>query len=193
MDGKGILRFILILPSVSEKGQFKLRDLPGSGGRVDILCRSLAACFDWGPATWPKSMLELVAVIANKVTIRVQDPGKLLPRGEAQWAETIRRVLNDSSTDFATGQKAALPELMAGLHQGHVWVLEETGKPFGEIKTMNPDGENTFIVGDHRGFDSQTQLTLDDHSIYRISIGKRSYLSSHCIAAIISKFERMVV
>jgi len=168
MDGKGILRFILILPSVSEKGQFKLRDLPGSGGRVDILCRSLAACFDWGPATWPKSMLELVAVIANKVTLRVQDPGKLLPRGEAQWAETIRRVLN-------------------------VWVLEETGKPFGEIKTMNPDGENTFIVGDHRGFDSQTQLTLDDHSIYRISVGKRSYLSSHCIAAIISKFERMVV
>jgi len=193
MDGKGILRFILILPSVSEKGQFRLRDLPGSGGRVDILCRSLAACFDWGPATWPKSMLELVAVIANKVTLRVQDPGKLLPRGEAQWAETIRRVLNDSSTDFATGQKAALPELMAELHQGHVWVLEKTGKPFGEIKTMNPDGENTFIVGDHRGFDSQTQLTLDDHSIYRISVGKRSYLSSHCIAAIISKFERMVV
>ena len=137
-------------------------------------------------------MLEFVAVIAGKITLRVRDPGGLLPRGEVQWAEAIRRILGESKIDFGQCQRLGLPELLAELHQGHVWALEETGEPFRESRITNPHGENTFIVGDHRGFDSQTQRTLDDHSIYRLSIGKTSYLSSHCIAAIISKFERMV-
>ncbi|MFX1264370.1 MAG: hypothetical protein ACFFH0_03265 [Promethearchaeota archaeon] len=191
-DEKRVLRFMLILPSVPETGQFRLRDLPGSGGRVDILCRSLAACFDWGPTTWPRSMLEFVAVIADGIALRVRDPGESLPRGEVQWAETIRSALEGSNTDFVSCQRMGFSDLLVELKQGHVWALEEAGTPFAEIRTMNPRDENTFIVGDHLGFDSQTQRALDDHSIYRLSIGKTSYLSSHCIAAIISKFERMV-
>lgn len=159
---------------------------------MDILCRSLAACFDWGPTTWPKSMLEFVAVMSDKITLRIRNPGELLPRGEVHWAEAVRRALGESEIDFGQCQRLGLPELLAELHQGHVWALEETGEPFRESRITNPHGENTFIVGDHRGFDSQTQRILDDHSIYRLSIGNTSYLSSHCVAAIISKFERMV-
>jgi tRNA (pseudouridine54-N1)-methyltransferase len=192
MDGKGVLRFVLILPSVPETGQFILRDLPGSGGRVDILCRSLAACFDWGPATWPKSMLELVAIIADKIALRVRDPGESLPRGEVQWADAIRRALEESETGFVYRRGRGLHELLAELPQGHVWALEEAGEPFRASRITDPRGDNTFIVGDHRGFDSQIQRILDDHSIYRLSIGNTSYLSSHCVAAIVSKFERMV-
>lgn len=192
MDRKGVLRFILILPSVPETGKFSLRDLPGSGGRVDILCRSLAACFDWGPTTWPKTMLEFVALIANRTALRFRNTGEALPRGEVQWADVIRRTMGNTDTDFGDCERLGLSELLVNLPQGHVWALEETGEPFKESRITNPQGDNSFIIGNHRGFDSQTQHMLDDHSIYRLSIGNTSYLSSHCVAAIISKFERMV-
>ncbi len=160
---------------------------------MDILCRSLAACFDWGPTTWPKSTLEFVALISDRISLRFRDPGEALPRGEVEWAEVIKRALGDSDIDFGRRERAGLPQLLAEFNQGHVWALDETGQPFEEIEIMDPHDQNTFIVGDHHGFDSQTQRMLNDHSIYRISIGKTSYLSSHCVAAVISKFERMVV
>ena len=136
-------------------------------------------------------MLEFVAVIADNTTLRIRDPGESLPRGEVQWADTIRRALAESDIDFGQCQRLGLSDILAELHQGHVWALEETGEPFGENRITNPHGENTFIIGDHRGFDFQTQRILEDHSIYRLSIGNTSYLSSHCVAAIISKFESL--
>jgi len=140
-------------------------------------------------------MLELVAVIADNIALRVRNPEEPLPRGEVQWAKAIQRVLEGKSTDLIDIERTGLHELLEDLlseQEEHVWALEETGEPLITHENIDPRGNNSFILGDHQGIDSQTSHMLDDHSIYRLSIGNTSYLSSHCVAAVISKFERMV-
>lgn len=195
VNDEAILRFILVLPRIPETGQFRLKDLPGSGGRVDILCRSLAACFDWGPATWSLSRLELVAVVGGNVTLRFESPDKVLRRGETHWARVIRGVLEGETSPAVSYESRSLDELLTDiLSSPHekVWALEESGDSLDLRTDLVPRGKNSFMLGDHRGFDSTAIRAIDDHSIYRLTLGNTSYPTSHCVAAIISRFEGMV-
>ncbi|MFW9799943.1 MAG: hypothetical protein ACFFD9_05875 [Candidatus Thorarchaeota archaeon] len=195
VNDKTILRFILVLPRIPEIGQFRLKDLPGSGGRVDILCRSLAACFDWGPATWPLSRLELVAVVGEDATLRFESPADALPRGETHWARVISSVLEGKALASVSRERKTLDELLRDILSSpneQVWALEESGEPLEMCTDLDPRGKNSFMLGDHRGFDSAAIRAIDDHSIYRLTLGNTSYPTSHCVAAIISRFEGLV-
>ena len=189
-----MLRFIQILPQVSPKGDFLLKDLPGSGKRIDILCRDLAACFDWGPISWQKSHLELVVVIGNAKTLTFRNPQTQQPSGEVGWASVIRESLRGNLPGYVTLADETLEDVMEKLLQSNdslVWVLDEEGVALSDIE-FQPTTQNSFMLGDNRGFDSQSMSVISKHDIKRVSLGKKSYLSSHCLAAIISEFERMV-
>ena len=190
-----MLRFVQILPQVFPEGDFLLKDLPGSGNRIDILCRDLAACFDWGPTTWSKSSLELKAVIGNAKILTFSNPQNQTPRGEVEWASIIRDSLKDKPPSFVEVSGGTLEDVIKQLNQptdSSLWVLDEEGTYLSDIQTILPSTQNSFMLGDHRGFDSQTVSLISQYRIQRISLGKKSYLSSHCLAAIISEFERMV-
>jgi len=191
----GLLRFIQILPQSSTDGKFLLRDLPGSGKRIDILCRCLAACFDWGPSTWQKSQLELTALIGNEVVLTFHHPGGDYVKGEPQWGSIIRDALKGNLSDGVSIKHSSLPDFIAEMLESagsRLWVLEEDGIPISSGIGKDQASQSSFIVGDHRGFDSGTQRVIDNCNIPSVSLGATSYLSSHCIAAVISEFERMI-
>lgn len=187
-----MLRFVQILPQVSPEGDFLLKDLPGSGKRIDVLCRDLAACFEWGPTTWSTSKLELIAVMGDTKILTFSDPQDQMPHGEVGWASVIRESLKDSPPSFVDVSDGTLEDIVKKLSQTAMWVLDEEGDNLLDIRTMHPATQNSFMLGDHRGFNSQTVNLISQYNIQRISLGKKSYLSSHCLAAIISEFERMV-
>ncbi|MGY5862222.1 MAG: hypothetical protein RTU09_07600 [Candidatus Thorarchaeota archaeon] len=190
----GLLRFILVLPKSSTDGKFILRDLPGSGKRIDILCRSLAACFDWGPSTWPKSQLELTAVIGNEIILTFHHSGENHTKGEPQWGSIIRDALKAQLSDSVIIKHSSLHDFIAELlasANSHLWVLEEGGMSISNCIGNDRASQSSFIVGDHRGFDLGTKRVIDNYNISSVSLGAASYLSSHCIAAVISEFERM--
>jgi tRNA (pseudouridine54-N1)-methyltransferase len=190
-----MLRFVQILPQVSPEGEFLLKDLPGSGKRIDVLCRDLAACFDWGPTSWSKSKLEMIAVIGDVKILTFCDPQDQIPRGEVGWASVIRDSLKGSPPSFVDVSDGDLEDIIKKLNHktdSAMWVLDEEGDNLSGIKTIHPTTQNSFMLGDHRGFNSQTVNLISQYNIQRISLGKKSYLSSHCLAAIISEFERMV-
>jgi tRNA pseudouridine-54 N-methylase len=74
----------------------------------------------------------------------------------------------------------------------HLWILHEEGKNINDCKIEVLRTQNSFMLGDYRGFDSKTDELILENGLKRVSLGRISYLSSHCIALIISKFERMV-
>jgi tRNA pseudouridine-54 N-methylase len=82
-----------MLPQAPPEGDFLLKDLPGSGKRIDILCRDLAACFDWAPVSWSKSQLEIIAVIGNKKTLTFREPKEQIPRGEVELHPVMLKLL----------------------------------------------------------------------------------------------------
>lgn len=195
MPESPMLRFVQILPQVSPKGDFLLKDLPGSGKRIDVLCRNLAACFDWGPTSWSKSHLEMIAVIGNVKILTFSDPQDQTPRGEVGWASIIRDSLMEQPPRFVDVSDGTLEDVIKELNQSknsNLWVLDEEGVNLSDIEEIHPVTQNSFMLGDHRGFDSETEGIISQYTIQRISLGEKSYLGSHCLAAIISEFERMV-
>jgi tRNA (pseudouridine54-N1)-methyltransferase len=192
MPDSPLLRFIQLLPNVPSNGDFLLQDLPGSGKRIDVLCRDLSACFDWAPIFWNRDMLEVVAVLQDNMMITFRGlPAK--KRGEVEWAVMIRDTLRGEEVDGLQLEKRPLDNLIQDLQEtdsSEVYVLDETGNPLDKALNAKSSAQNSFMLGDHRGFDSRTEELIVEHKLTRVSLGERSYLSSHCIAAIIAYFER---
>ncbi|TET07045.1 MAG: hypothetical protein E3J86_14315 [Candidatus Thorarchaeota archaeon] len=191
--GSAMLRFIQLLPQVSPKGDFILKDLPGSGKRIDILCRDLAACFSWGPITWLKASLELIAIIADTTILTFRHPGDEIPQNEVGWALVIRNSLREQPPEWVSVSNGSVEEIIkmySNPPESTLWVLDEKGSHVSEIETKLHITQNSFMLGNHKGFNSQTEELIAKYKLPRVSLGKKSYLSSHCVASIISEFER---
>lgn len=186
------LRFILILPNAPVTGDFILKDLPGSGKRIDVLCRVLASCFDWSPTILDKSMIEVIAVIANTTILQVQNPGENLPQGERAWGQVIKDSLKGNPPEYITIKEGNLESfvLNKSSQPGNLYVLHEEGNEENLQEIIDFTTDNSFMLGDHRGFNSQTEELVSKNVLRKVSLGKTSYLSSHCVALIISEFER---
>ena len=187
------LRFIQLLPNASATGDFILKDLPGSGKRIDVLCRVLAACFDWGPISQDTPRIEVIAVIADMKILQVQHPGDNLPSGEKAWGQVIKDSLKGNPPEFISVKEGDLESVIrdtTSSPSGNLLVLHEEGEEGKLQEIVNFTTDNSFMLGDHRGFDSQTEELVSKYTLRKISLGQTSYLSSHCVALIISEFER---
>ena len=187
------LRFIQILPNVSPSGDFILKDLPGSGKRIDVLCRVLSSCFEWGPNTWEKSNIEVIAVIRDSVVLRVQYPEQNLPSGERAWGQVIKESLKGNPPDYVEVKEGNLESVIIEYNNppsSSMWILHEDGEELNLQEIVISGTDNSFMLGDHRGFNSQTEDLVSKYTLRKVSLGAISYLSSHCVARIISEFER---
>ncbi len=188
-----LLRFIQVLPNADADGNFSLKDLPGSGGRIDVLCRGLAACFDWGTETWSKDNLELIAILRANRILRFRCPVQQC-RSERTWAEMTKRAMKGFTVEGIEAQEGSLEtciEETEALAGSRMWVLERTGVDRSVLKDAVDSSQNTFIIGDHLGFDDRAQRVFADHGVTKVSLGSTDYLSSHCIATVISEIERL--
>jgi len=187
------LRFIQVLPDASATGDFILKDLPGSGKRIDLLCRVLSAGFDWAPNTFDKSNIEIIAIIDDCITLQVQHPDQHLPRGEKAWAKIIKDSLQGNPPDYIQVTDDNIESVIMEFNNPpteNLRVLHEEGEELDFQDIANYSTDNSFMLGDHRGFDSHTEELVSKYALQKISLGKTSYLSSHCVALIISMFER---
>ncbi len=194
MPNSSMLRFIQILPNVSTSGDFILKDLPGSGKRIDVLCRVLSACFEWGPSVWDKHLLELVAVIGDSIILRIQDPGAKTPSGERAWAKMLKDSLKGNPPEYVHVYEGNLESIIIDLNKppkSILRILHEEGENLNLQDISFSETDNSFMLGDHRGFSSHAEELILKHTLQKVSLGKTSYLSSHCVAQIISEFERM--
>ncbi len=188
------LRFLQLMPNTPTNGNFLLRDLPGSGKRIDILCRDAAACFDWGPVSWPKSCLELVGILSDAATLTFQYPGTSIPKGETEWAHVMLDSLTGRPPVFVHvsegGAEQSVRQLMS-ISGSQVWLLDRGGVPLADLVDAMGPAQNSFMLGDHRGIDQKTRQLANECGVCSVSVGNTSYLSSHCVAAVISEFERL--
>lgn len=191
----GLLRFVLVFPTIPTSGQFHTKDLPGSGKRIDVLCRSLAASFEWGPTTWSRENIQVAAIIGDQVTLEIGHPNLQGPQGEVAWAFDIKLALNGRPPSYIEIKDMGLADYIdsiASEPNSKIWALEETGDYIAEVSGFDATFNNSILIGDQKGYNRESQAVIADRSIYRISLGKTSYLGSHCIAAIIGLLERMV-
>ncbi|NWF96788.1 MAG: hypothetical protein HXY34_11660 [Candidatus Thorarchaeota archaeon] len=188
-----VLQFVLIMPKTPTSGEFRLNDLPGTGGRIDVVCRSLAACFDWGPVCWPRERLQFHVVLSDKVTLSFRCPQQV-PRGEVAWARTIKDSLLDRPPQYVELSYKSAEETLREISTAGstIWVLDEEGTPIEDALRYNRASQNSFILGDHEGYDSSSTSLFQRLDLRRVSLGRERYLSSHCVGAVIATMEKMV-
>jgi tRNA pseudouridine-54 N-methylase len=187
------LRFLHVFSTLPPTPAFHFKDLPGSGKRIDILCRGLAACFDWGPELMEKETIEYYAVFSDEITLKFTFTVDCSGKGETWWASVMQRVIKGESVEFCERLDWNLETTMKNSIQDgfSLYALEEGGIPLDKAMRQSNSSQNSFMLGDHRGFALDTQELLDDMNVPRVSLGETSYLGSHCIAQVISKYERI--
>ncbi len=186
--------FIIKANEAHTKADFRLRDLPGTSGRIDVLCRFLNAAFllSHGFRKNVRVWLLLYGPPEPPKAIRFEGP-KLRVRlnpDEGSTAKLIMRALKAGEGLREPGKEV---EVYPGLYVSNrtfedvirltvknskLYYLHEDGKPIGKVRFEN---NVAFVLGDHNGLSGEDEAFLNGIA-ERVSVGRKSYLASHVVA-----------
>jgi tRNA (pseudouridine54-N1)-methyltransferase len=170
---------------------FTLDDLPGSAGRMDILCRCVHAALSLshgirkdagihllllGPPHPPKDVLIQGAVVRSlspdeRSTAALVRKALALPAGEA-FRESGPGILV---------RRGDLAGLVSG---GGYAVLSEDGRDVRTVRDLPPG----FLLSDHLDFTDREEAVLA--GLPRISVGPRILHADHAIAVLQNELDR---
>ncbi|WP_457742654.1 tRNA (pseudouridine(54)-N(1))-methyltransferase TrmY [Thermococcus sp.] len=186
--------FIIKANKAKTSPDFRLSDLPGTSGRIDVLCRFLNAAFLlshgfrrnvrvwlllYGPPNPPK------AIRFEGAKLRVR-----LNPDELSTAKLIMNILEAGERLKEPGKEL---EVYPGLYVSNrtfedvirltlknsaLYYLHEDGKPIGKVSFK---GNVAFVLGDHEGLSKEDEAFLEGIA-EKVSVGKKSYLASHVVA-----------
>jgi len=176
-------RFVILGHKVPTSGEFTLNDLPGTAGRIDVLCRAVGAALFVSHGI--RTDTEVVLLVQDAVQIRIAgDRVKRLNPDERSTAAILQLALRGAAaeevetTPGVVAAQASLSQVLDRLYQieAHPIVLHEQGDPVDQF----PFPENpAFILSDHLDFTEADEAALAD--LPRISLGSRTLHTSQCI------------
>jgi tRNA (pseudouridine54-N1)-methyltransferase len=174
-------------------GSFSLNDLPGSGGRMDVLCRcvntSLFLSHDLrrdvdcylviqGPPSGPKT----IRFSGSKV--------RSLSPDERSAAALIKKVIDvpcgsefREAADGVSIRKGGLDRL---LQEMPFAVLDESGEDIRKVKTL----PGAFLLSDHQNFTDMENLLIKD--LPRYSVGPKCLHADHTITVLHNELDRRI-
>jgi len=196
------MRDILIIGHKAvTNSNFSLNDLPGSAGRMDILCRCVSASLflSFGMRRDVNVHLLLLGEPEPGKIIRFEGMYlKSLNPDERSSGSLIQKALkkeageNDlRSTPGVWVRKGDLKPLLKEFNGRPLLYLREDGTDFREIAKEVKDP--VFILGDHMGVTESEEKELFEAGAKIISVGPLSLHSNHCITLIHNELDRVEV
>ncbi|OUJ18725.1 RNA base methyltransferase family enzyme [Methanonatronarchaeum thermophilum] len=192
-------RYILYSNTGRTDGDFNINDLPGDGGRMDLIARSVISslwisgevrsdvevtvCLN-GPPNPP------ISLKFNGNNIQGLRPNE---RSIGHW---IKKTLNYSDTLVGCEwsnptnsniqiSKKDISELIPDNQE--IYLMDKNGEKIKNVNIKNP----VFIVGDHKGIPKKTKDQLKNKS-KKISIGPREYFASQTITIINNQIDKKI-
>ncbi|MCD6229261.1 MAG: tRNA (pseudouridine(54)-N(1))-methyltransferase TrmY [Candidatus Diapherotrites archaeon] len=177
------------------------KDLPGAGGRMDIVCRCLSS------ALWLSGSLrnntEFVAVLGGKpnppMTL-VFRPEKLkrispdersiafaikkaldLANGPPENARGPEKTINETPQGIEVQNKGFEETLSAFAKDKNVFFLDFAGTDIKQIESKESEKNSLWVLGDNKGLDPNQKKLLEKIKAKPVSLGNKEYLSSQCI------------
>lgn len=194
--------FVLKASTAVTAPVFLVRNIAGTSGRLDIVCRCILSAFlingkirrnvDFyavleGPPSPPR-LLKVSGGLLSK-----------LPKSEVEVGRIIRDLLSmdrgvyPKNNAFEVG-RMTFERLVLCLRGagGSLIYLHENGVDIRDYKfaSMTPVA---FILGDHLGLDPASERFLDSLGVTRVSLGPVSYLASHCITLVNEELDKLRV
>ncbi len=190
---KAMRSFIIVGHKATTTPNFSLEDIPGTSGRLDILCRAVTAAF------------VLSHGIRKDVCVYLVLLGGEIPKTIQLRGETLRHLNPDERTTAALLKKAlALPataewamstsgifvrtgnlaEVLADLLDARLIYLREDGADIRGLAASSLSGEAAFILGDHTGMTPDEESLIEQAGAKVVSLGPTSLHADHCVVLI---------
>ncbi|MFX1301495.1 MAG: hypothetical protein ACFFAL_10890 [Promethearchaeota archaeon] len=194
---------LLDAPRTRTDEEFLIRDVPGTSGRLDVVCRILIAAYRTTPIF--TSCIQVNAILGGPphppLLLRIDDvTSDEFPESELSCALIIKGLLHNYGTtktkcsrqwpQFSIMAKSfddILKEAASASSQ--ILYLVEKGKPLDQVK-INFDKPITLILGDDQGLHAEHEKLVYQYPVQEVSIGTRSLLGSQVISLVLLEMAR---
>ncbi|WP_297498549.1 tRNA (pseudouridine(54)-N(1))-methyltransferase TrmY [Thermococcus sp.] len=191
--------FIIKASKTHTSPDFSLDDLPGTSGRIDVLCRFLNSTFllSHGFRRDVRAWLLLYGPPNPPKAIRFEGQ-RLRARLNPDERSTAKLIIRALETGKAIREPSRELEVLPGLYisnmtfedvvrrtvkESRLFYLHEEGRPIQEVSFPQ---NVAFVLGDHEGLPGEDERFLEGIA-EKISVGRKSYLASH-VAAFVNIF-----
>jgi tRNA (pseudouridine54-N1)-methyltransferase len=195
-------RFVIIGQTATASGEFRLDDLAGTSGRLDVLVRCIRAALlvSHGVRAGVVVYLVLNGGARAPRVLRVDSAeAKFLRPDERSLATLVQKALAAEAVGEDRGfvrvrpgisvRRGGIDEIVAELGDGRLFVLEPTGA---DVRLAAEVGgtDVAFVLGDHLGFDDATRATLAAWGALPIRVGPVAIHADDVIAIISNELDR---
>ncbi len=190
-------RFIVMGHRAITSADFKLDDLCGSTGRLDILLRCVNSAFflSHGIRRDVEIQLMLLGEPNPPKTIRIDGSEvKYLNPDERSTAALIRNALlqrgqgeRKCSPGIFVSERSYGVVLSNVSKESKMFYLREDGE---DIRTVEFGADSTFVMGDDQDLSKAEEEVLMAYEPKRISLGPISYHADHCITLVNNELDR---
>ncbi len=188
--------FIIKANEAHTRADFKLSDLPGTSGRIDVLCRFLNSAFLlshgfrknvrvwlllYGPPNPPKAIRFEGPELKVRLNPDERSTAKLIMKA-LKAAEGLREPGKEIEVypGLYVSNRTFEDVIRLTLKNSALYYLHEEGRPVKEVKFP---GNVAFVLGDHKGLNPEDEAFLE-RVAEKVSVGRKSYLASHVVAYI---------
>jgi tRNA (pseudouridine54-N1)-methyltransferase len=185
--------FVVVGHKATTSPDFSLEDIPGTSGRLDILCRCINAAF------------VLSHGIRKDVSVYLVLLGDEVPKTILLKGETLRHLNPDERTTAALLKKAlalsaspqwtqstsgifvrtgGLAQLLSDLKVAAMLYLREDGADIRSVKCSGLCGDSAYILGDHTGMTLEEETLIEQAGAAVVSLGPISLHADHCVVIV---------
>jgi tRNA (pseudouridine54-N1)-methyltransferase len=192
-----VRRYIVMGHRAITSADFKLDDLCGSTGRLDILLRCVNSAFflSHGIRRDVEIVLMLLGEPNPPKTIRINGSEvKYLNPDERSTAALIRNALlqkgegeRKCSPGIYVSERSYGDVLSNVSKESKMYYLREDGEDM-RTATLAPDP--TFVLGDDQDLTKAEEDTLMTYEPKKLSLGPISYHADHCITLVNNELDR---
>ena len=190
-------RFVVVGHKAITSGDFKLDDLAGSTGRLDILLRCINSAFFLSHGI--RRDVEIFLVLQGEprppVTVRINGTEiRYLNPDERSTGALIRNALlrlGEGEVRSSPGiyiSRRSFSEVINELApKGKLVYLKEDGK---DMRSEQFGEDVTFVLSDHQDLTAEEEAILLTHSPTVVKLGPNSYHADHCIVIMNAELDR---
>ena len=178
-------------------GDFKLDDLAGSAGRLDILLRCVNSTFFLSHGIRRDAEIYLVLQGEPRPPITVRFSGaevRYLNPDERSTGALVRNAMLKADGEEVRSSpgvyvsRRSFSEVIADLaSKSELVYLKEDGQ---DVRTKEFADDVTFVLSDHHDLTAEEEETLLAHSPSVINLGPHSYHADHCITIMNVELDR---
>ena len=184
--------FVVVGHKATTQPNFSLEDIPGTSGRLDILCRSVTSAFVLSHGI-RKDVLVYLVLLGGEPPKTIRLVGETLRHlnpDERTTAALLKKALAVQATpEWAMStsgifvRTGGLPELLEDLKQTSVRLvyLKEDGRDFRCLNDEPQERETAFVLGDHTGMTEEEEALLALAGAEVVTLGPASLHADHCI------------